>query len=50
MQNVTMESDSDYAGEDLLIGTDDDGRSIMLAYENIPFRLEQGGSGVYSWR
>ena len=44
MQNVTMESDSDYAGEDLLIGTDDDGRSIMLAYENIPFRLEQGGS------
>ena len=44
MQNVTMESDSSYPGEDLLIGTDDDGRSIMLAYENIPFRLEQGGS------
>ena len=31
--------------EDLLIGTADDGRSVMLAYENIrAFRLEQGDS------
>ena len=44
MQNVTMETDSTYPGEDLLVGTNDDGRSIMLAYENVPFRLEQGGS------
>ena len=44
MQNVTMETDSSYAGEDLLIGTADDGRSVMLAYENVPFRLEQGDS------
>ena len=44
MQNVTMETDNAYAGEDLLIGTADDGRSVMLAYENIPFRLEQGDS------
>jgi flagellar hook-associated protein FlgK len=42
MQNVTMETDPTYAGEDLLIGTADDGRSVMLAYENVPFRLEQG--------
>ncbi len=44
MQNVTMETDSTYAGADLLIGTADDGRSVMLAYENVPFRLEQGDS------
>ena len=44
MQNVTMETDSTYPGEDLLVGNNDDGRSIMLAYENVPFRLEQGGS------
>ena len=40
MQNVTMETDRTYPGEDLLLGTDDDGRSIMLAYENVPFKLE----------
>ena len=44
MQNVTMETDSSYAGQDLLLGTADDGRSVMLAYENVPFRLEQGDS------
>ncbi len=44
MQNVTMETDNAYAGEDMLIGTADDGRSVMLAYENVPFRLEQGDS------
>ena len=48
MQNVTMETDSTYPGEDMLLTPNDpdsdDGRSIMLAYENIPFRLEQGGS------
>ena len=44
MQNVTMETDTSYAGKDLLIGTADDGRSVMLAYESVPFRLEQGDS------
>lgn len=44
MQNVTMETDLTYPGEDLLLGNDDDGRSIMLAYENIPFKMVQGGS------
>lgn len=42
MQNVSLETDSNYPGEDLLLGTADDGRSIMLAYQNVPFRLEQG--------
>ena len=40
MQNVTMEEDITYPGEDLLTGTEDDGRSLMMAYETIPFRLE----------
>jgi flagellar hook-associated protein FlgK len=40
MQNVTMENDVTYPGEDLLTGTEDDGRSLMMAYETIPFRLE----------
>jgi len=40
MQNVTMENDEAYPGEDLAIGTEDDGRSLMMAYETIPFRLE----------
>ena len=31
-----------YPGEDQMIGTLDDGRSRMLAYEEIPFRIEQG--------
>ena len=40
MQNVTMENDITYPGEDLSTGTEDDGRSLMMAYETIPFRLE----------
>ena len=40
MQNVTMENDSAYPGADLIVGTEDDGRSLMMAYETIPFRLE----------
>ena len=40
MQNVTMESDEAYPGADLLVGTEDDGRSLMMAYETIPFRVE----------
>jgi len=37
---VTMENDLSYPGADLSPGTDDDGRSLMLAYEAIPFRIE----------
>ena len=42
MQNVTFEVDSTYPGEDQLMGTKDDGRSVLLGYEDIPFRIEQG--------
>ena len=42
MQNVTFEIDSTYPGQDQLMGTGDDGRSILLGYEDIPFRIEQG--------
>ena len=40
MQNVTMEDDDAYPGADLANGTEDDGRSLMMAYETIPFRIE----------
>jgi len=40
MNYVTMENDLSYPGADLSPGTDDDGRSLMLAYEAIPFRIE----------
>tara|TARA_B100000212_G_scaffold199960_1_gene150800 strand:- start:5327 stop:8719 length:3393 start_codon:yes stop_codon:yes gene_type:complete len=42
MQNVTFETDATYPGQDQLMGTRDDGRSILLGYEDIPFRIEQG--------
>ena len=42
MQNVSFEVDSTYPGEDQLMGTKDDGRSVLLGYEDIPFRIEQG--------
>ena len=42
MQHVTTELDQAYPGEDKLLGTEDDGRSELLAYETIPFRLNQG--------
>ena len=42
MQNVTFELDSTYPGEDNIPGTSDDGRSILLGYEEIPCRIEQG--------
>lgn len=40
MQYVTMEDDPSYPGADLSYGTADDGRSMMMAYESIPFRIE----------
>jgi flagellar hook-associated protein FlgK len=40
MQYVTMENDDLYPGSDLIVGTEDDGRSLMMAYETIPFRVE----------
>ncbi len=40
MQNVTMENDPAYSGDDKIVGTADDGRSYMMAYSAIPFRLE----------
>ena len=40
MQNVTMEDDENFPGDDLAVGTEDDGRSLMMAYQTIPFRME----------
>ena len=40
MNFVTMENDDSYPGADLSPGTEDDGRSMMMAYETIPFRIE----------
>jgi flagellar hook-associated protein FlgK len=40
MNYVTMENDDSYPGADLSPGTEDDGRSLMMAYETIPFRIE----------
>jgi len=40
MQNVTMENDPSYSGADKIVGTEDDGRSYMMAYEPVPFRLD----------
>ena len=40
MNFLTMENDDSYPGADLSPGTDDDGRSLMMAYETIPFRIE----------
>ena len=40
MNFVTMEDDDSYPGADLSPGTADDGRSLMIAYETIPFRIE----------
>jgi flagellar hook-associated protein FlgK len=42
MKNVTIENDMDYVGPDGLANTKDDGRSNILAYEEIPFRMAQG--------
>ena len=42
MQHISFEADPNYIGEDGVIDSGDEGRSIMLAYEDIPFRLEQG--------
>ena len=46
MQFVSMEEDSLYPGEDRQLGNADDGRSIMLAYENIPFKINQGSKAM----
>ena len=42
MQHITFEYDDEFVGEDGLLNTGDEGRSIMHAYENIPFKIEQG--------
>ena len=42
MQFVTTEIDESYPGDDNLLGTPDDGRSLLIGYETIPFRLNEG--------
>ena len=46
MQYVSMEQDRLYPGNDRQLGNEDDGRSIMLAYEDIPFKLNQGSKAM----
>ena len=45
MQHITFEYDENFVGEDRLLNSGDEGRSVMLAYEDIPFRLEPGSQG-----
>lgn len=40
LNNLTVEEDLTYPGEDKIPGTVDDKRSVLMAYEAIPFRLE----------
>ena len=40
LNNLTIEEDLTYPGEDKIPGTVDDKRSVLMAYESIPFRLE----------
>jgi len=42
MKHVTLETDYSFPGADGATGTDDDGRSILKGYEDVPFRLQQG--------
>jgi flagellar hook-associated protein FlgK len=43
MKNVTTELDSDYPGDDGIQGSgDNEGRAILLGYDSIPFRLNEG--------
>ena len=42
MKYTTLELDSSFAGDDGISGTDDDGRSLLIAHTDIPFRLESG--------
>ena len=44
MKNVSVENDMEWVGKDGEKGTIDDGRSLILAYDEIPFRMEQGES------
>ena len=46
MQFVSMEEDTLYPGNDRQLGNGDDGRSIMLAYEDVPFKLNQGSKAM----
>ena len=43
MKNVTTEADASYPGDDGIPGTgDNEGRSIMLGYDSVPFRINEG--------
>ena len=46
MQYVSMEEDKLYPGKDRQLGNADDGRSVMLAYEDIPFKINQGSKAM----
>tara|TARA_Y100000588_G_scaffold229037_1_gene242699 strand:+ start:2059 stop:5121 length:3063 start_codon:yes stop_codon:yes gene_type:complete len=42
MQNVSIENDMKWVGDDGIAQTNDDGRSIIMGYDQIPFRMVQG--------
>jgi flagellar hook-associated protein FlgK len=42
MQYVTIENDMKWVGDDGVSNTQDDGRSLILGYEEMPFRMVQG--------
>ena len=42
MKNLTNETDINYPGPDGISGNSDDGRSLLMAHETIPFRLGSG--------
>lgn len=42
MKFVTTELDSEFPGDDRVLGNEDDGRSLLLAYETIPFKVTPG--------
>ena len=43
MKNVTTEADASFPGDDGIPGTgDNEGRSIMLGYDSVPFRINEG--------
>jgi flagellar hook-associated protein FlgK len=43
MKNVTTELDSDYPGDDGILGSgDNEGRAMLLGYDSVPFRINEG--------
>ena len=49
MKNVTTEADPSYPGDDGMPGTgDNEGRSTLLGYDTLPFRINEGSKAFLS--